>query len=397
MKFVIFHGSFATRDDHWFPQLKEKLETLGQEVFLPQFPVDKWGEITKTGPKRIPKQQNLKNWLKTFKKVSQGFNKKDRLCFVGHSLGSLFILHIVDKFNIKLDCAIFVSPFLDKLNKAWQIDLVNKTFYKTDFDFKKLKKLIPVSYVLYSDNDPYVDKNYSIDFAKKLNSSLIFVRRGGHMNIEANLNEFPLVYELCKTRLDLSLYQQYLTHRRDLYAVDYIKGKSEEVVYLKPDEVFDEGTFHFRNLKKSGFCTFFTGLKFWDTQSIYMKEARKASKRVKNLMRVFVINKLSDLKKPRLLKQICLDIATGIKVYLCLYDEIKNFVSEPDFGIWDNDYLCIVKFNQKNQIKEIKLDSRQKDIKKALKWKKIILKKAVRIYNTDRDINNFILKHGDNL
>ena len=206
IKFVIFHGSFATPDAHWFPELKEKLEALNQKVIVPKFPVDDWGEITKAGPKNTPKKQNLKKWLKTFKKISQGFNKKEKLCFIGHSLGCLFILHIIDKFNIKLDSAIFVSPFLSKLNRAWQIDLVNQTFYKTNFDFEKLKKLIPTSYVLYSDNDPYVDKNYPIDFAKKLNSLLIFVRKAGHMNSEFGFTKFPLVFELCKTRLGLFPY-----------------------------------------------------------------------------------------------------------------------------------------------------------------------------------------------
>jgi hypothetical protein len=210
------------------------------------------------------------------------------------------------------------------------------------------------------------------------------------MNTEVNLNEFPLVYELCKTRLDLSLYQQYLTHRKDLYAIDYIKNKSDEVVYLKSRDVFDEGTFHFRNLKKDGFCTFFTGIKLWDTQSTYMKEARKAAKRVKDLTRVFIINKLSDLKRPRLIEQIRLDITAGIKVYLCLYGNVRKSIPEPDFGIWDNDYLCIVNFDRRNRIKEIKLDSRRKEIKEALEWKKIILKNAVRIYNINTDINNFV-------
>ncbi len=383
MKFVIFHGAFGSPEDNWFPELKEKLEYLGQEVVVPRFPVDNWNGIVnheKAG------KQSLGSWLAVFDKVAKGFRKNEKLCFVGHSLAPLFILHIAEKYGIKLDCAIFVSPFLRALDD-WRFDAVNKSFYNEGFDFRKLKKLIPVSYVLYSGNDPYVDKKYSIEFAERLGSSQIFVKRAGHMNSEVNLNEFPLVYELCKTRIGLSLYQRYLEHRHELYEIPYVKSKSEEVVYLDPKEVFAEGVFHFRNLRREGFCTFFTGTKFWDTQSRYMEEARKAAGRVE-LVRAFVVDKVSDLERPILLEQIKLDMAAGIKVYFCMWKEIRKAVAEPDFGIWDSDYLCTVTFRKK-EVNEVKLSSRKADIKEAQCWKKEILGKAVRIYKTG-DIEKFI-------
>lgn len=200
MKFIIFHGSFGSAQGNWFPQLKEKLESLKQKVILPQFPVDDWNEITKNGKKAKPKNQTLDNWFNFFEKnIFSKIKKEEKLCFIGHSLGPLFILHLVDRFNLQLDCAIFVSPFFEiPETKLWQIDLVNKSFYKKDFDFEKLKKLIPVSYVLYSDNDPYVEKALSLEFAEKLKSKKILVKGGGHLNAEFGFYDFPLVFELCK-------------------------------------------------------------------------------------------------------------------------------------------------------------------------------------------------------
>jgi len=205
MKFVIFHGSFGSPEENWFPELKERLESLGQEVIAPQFPIEDWDEFTEIGPDMVPKKQNLENWLKFFKeKVLPQIKKDEKLCFIGHSIGPVFILHAVDRFSIQLDSAIFVSPFLEKLKDdvPWQFNLVNSSFYKADFDFNKLTNLIPVSYVLYSNNDPYVDKKYPTDFARRLGSSVIVINNGKHLNAEAGFLKFPLVLELCKTRLD---------------------------------------------------------------------------------------------------------------------------------------------------------------------------------------------------
>lgn len=359
---------------------------------VPRFPVENWDEFTQYGRNSKPKNQSLEAWLKEFETIRKDFKDGEELCFIGHSLGALFILHIVDTYKIKLDSAVFVSPFMSKLNKDWQFDAVNQSFYRTDFNFTKLRKQIPVSYVLYSDNDPYVEKYLSIGFAKRLNSSPLFVRSGGHMNSEVNLNEFPLVLELCKTRLDLSLYQRYIAHRKELYAIDYISPKSEEVLYLQPEEVFDEGVFKFRNLQKMGFCTFLTSIKFWDTQALYYQQARLAAKRIKNFIRVFMVNSIGDLKKEKLVEHIRLDIASGMGVFLCMVDDVKDEIGELDFGIWDNDYLCIVRFVKDKQV-EVKLSSRRRDIDDAKEWKEAILSKATKLSNADADIEKFIKNH----
>jgi predicted alpha/beta hydrolase family esterase len=206
MKFVIFHGSFGNPSVNWFPDLKIKLEQYQQEVLIPQFPVDNWDELTILGPNQSHTNQNLTSWCKVIEKIIPYFKKTDKLCFVCHSLGSLFILHILEKYQIQLDSAIFVCPFLDKLNRSWQIDLVNQSFFKTDFNFPVLQKLIPVSYVLFSKTDPYVPKEKPLFFANKLHSSVIEVLNAGHMNDEIGFTKFPLVTDLCLSRLDSVIY-----------------------------------------------------------------------------------------------------------------------------------------------------------------------------------------------
>ena len=216
------------------------------------------------------------------------------------------------------------------------------------------------------------------------------------MNSEVNLNEFPLVFDLCMTRLDLSLYQRYLAYRMKQELNDLGKEKGQErLLKLRPEEVVDEGIFHFRNLQKSGWGTLYTGgIKFWNTNSKYMEDARKAAKRVKNFTRVIMLDKLSDLKNPLVLEQIKADLPAGIRIYLCSYAEVKNEVPEPDFGIWDDDYVCIVRFDQNNHVaKEVELNSRTHDLEICRKWKEEVMKKAVPVNDTEKDIPKFIFAH----
>lgn len=202
MKFVLFHGAFGSSEGNWNPDLKKALESIGQEVIVPQFPVDDWDEVTKAGPGTPQKNQYLKNWLKTFEPIAKTFSPSDTLCFVGHSLGPVFMLHAVEQFHLQLDSAIFVSPFMESLHSKefWQFDHVNDSFYKTDFDFADLKKRIPISYVVYSNNDPYVDKKYPLSFAGTLDSSIIRMEKAGHVSDKKYAS---LLFELCKTRIGL--------------------------------------------------------------------------------------------------------------------------------------------------------------------------------------------------
>lgn len=201
MQIIIFHGAYGSKDGNWFPWLSRELVNLGHEVILEQYPVDDYEEINKKGPDNKDTKQNLSSWIKYFEKNTlTKINDGEPKIFIGHSLAPVFILHLVEKYNIKLETGIFVSPFLTALKgDAWQFDVVNRTFFKTDFDWGRMKKLIPLSYVLYGENDPYVPNSYPLDFANKLGSSVIPVKNGGHLG--GDFKELPIVLELCKTRV----------------------------------------------------------------------------------------------------------------------------------------------------------------------------------------------------
>jgi len=201
--YVIFHGAYGDVKGNWFPYLKKELTNLGQEVIIDQYPVEDWKNVEKAGKSFKPTKQTLSNWMHLFEKNTLPQLKGKKLCFVGHSLGPVFILHLIEKHHLYLECGIFVMPFIEALNteSAWQFDVVNSSFYKKDFDFKRLKKYIPHSYVIYSDNDPFVDVKLALAFGQKLDSCPILIKKSFHISAPL-FQKNPLVLELCKTILD---------------------------------------------------------------------------------------------------------------------------------------------------------------------------------------------------
>lgn len=207
MKFLILHWSFGTSESNWFPYLKNQLEIIWQDVISPSMPIEDFGYMLDS-PNKIFQNQTLENWLDYFADIYKEIWWK-KICVVAHSMWPLFLLHLLERYDLDIDSSIFVAPFL-RLEKFWwnlfPLDKVNQSFYRDDFDFDKIKKKISNSYVLYSEDDPYVPSEKSIEFAQKLDSSMILVQNSWHMNSEAKLDKFPLIFELCKTRLNYPFY-----------------------------------------------------------------------------------------------------------------------------------------------------------------------------------------------
>jgi predicted alpha/beta hydrolase family esterase len=80
MKVVIFHGTGGNPNGNWFPWLKNELEKLGVEVYVPKMPT--------------PDNQSIKSWCKaTQEQVPFTFGKDTIL--VGHSLGAVWVAEIL--------------------------------------------------------------------------------------------------------------------------------------------------------------------------------------------------------------------------------------------------------------------------------------------------------------
>lgn len=195
MAYVLFHGSFNSRDqlkEFWLPKLSELHET----IIFPEFPVDSWEEVTEAGKSGGPKRQTLDAWLDVFDHYIDEVRQQQRLIFVGHSSGPLFILHVLRRYGLNIEGAVFVSPFIDPLVKpTWQVRKVNETLYDSTFDFASLRVLCPKSYVLYGTDDPYVETENSLAFAAGMQSKVVPVPNGGHLNKQHSAD---VVLKYCK-------------------------------------------------------------------------------------------------------------------------------------------------------------------------------------------------------
>lgn len=201
MLFVLFHGSYGNTKENWLPYLKEELEVLKQDVVLEQYPVENYHDVVVKGKGYKSPIQNIETWTKKFLEIYKAKIKSHKnIVFIGHSLAPVFMLEMVEKFGIPLQAAIFVSPFFI-LTNLWEFDGVNGSFYRENFDFKKLRALIAKSYVIYGDTDPYVPVEQPRKFAEQMGSEVIVVKDGGHLNASAGFSQFPLLLEICKKLL----------------------------------------------------------------------------------------------------------------------------------------------------------------------------------------------------
>jgi len=192
----IFHGTAGDPDENWFPWLKAELEKQGVETIVPHFPT--------------PKNQTLENWFKVMAPHQHKINADT--IFVGHSLGGVFALRLLEQLKTPVRGVYFVgTPIGIQPVKNWECD---QPFTGAPFDWKKISNNGHKFSVYHSDDDPYVDLENGHQLAANLGVNLIFVPKAGHFNKAAGYLEFPqLLVDI--TGGDT----KFLTHPDDMFAL----------------------------------------------------------------------------------------------------------------------------------------------------------------------------------
>lgn len=180
---ILIHGAFGHPNENWFPWLKEELEKLGCNVYVPKFPT--------------PENQSLNSWMDVFKDYEKYLNEDTIV--VGHSIGPSFLLSVIENAKTSIKAAYFVCGFIGPLEDPTFHEL-NKTFSMVPFKWDVLKSKAKY-FVYHADNDPYLPMQKAEDLAKHLDVNVNVVKGAGHFNEDSGYTKFELLLDDIKKEL----------------------------------------------------------------------------------------------------------------------------------------------------------------------------------------------------
>jgi len=175
-KVVIIHGTKGSPNGNWFPWLSRELAMKGFKVVVPEMPT--------------PEGQSLKNWISAFQNQVGKFD--DNTTLIGHSVGALFILRLLEHLPSPIKSTVLVAGFTGAIGNP-EYDLLNASFVEGEYDWESIRRNAGAALVMYGDNDPYVPISQSEEIAAGLMVKPCIVAGGGHLNSEFGYSEFPLL------------------------------------------------------------------------------------------------------------------------------------------------------------------------------------------------------------
>jgi len=179
----IIHGWSGKPNEHWLPWLKEELENLGFNVFVPEMShndepvIEKWvGEL----------------------RVAIGTSDSETY-FVGHSIGCQTILRYLESINISVGGAVFVAGWFNLENmEDPNEEEIAKPWIETPIDLEKVKKVLPRSELIISDNDPYGCFEENKRKFSELGSKIKVLHDAGHITSDDGYSSLPEALEFFK-------------------------------------------------------------------------------------------------------------------------------------------------------------------------------------------------------
>ena len=177
--FIVHRWSGGPSDD-WRPWLKSELEKLGYEVFVPEMPDTEVPVIEK--------------WVSH---LSQIVGIPDsQTYFVGHSIGCQAILRYLENVNELIGGAVFVAGWFNLENlEDEEVKEIARPWIETAIDLEKIKKVLPKSTLIISDNDPYEAFEENKNRFSLLGSKIIVLHNAGHITEGDGFTELPEVLE----------------------------------------------------------------------------------------------------------------------------------------------------------------------------------------------------------
>lgn len=178
---LILHGVGGHAGKHWQQWLCDGLVNRSYKVVMPSLPNSE--------------KPDRKETLEFVEKLVKCLDFS-RLSIIGHSLGVVTALDLIEKENKKIKSLVSVAGFARDYGAE-----LNSYFMKgREIDFKKVRKIIGKAYVIYADNDPYVPQEELKYLADELRVKPVVIKNGGHLNTDAGYTKFPLLLKLLEKK-----------------------------------------------------------------------------------------------------------------------------------------------------------------------------------------------------
>ena len=161
--YFVIHGLGRTAQDYWYKFIQKTVEEKGFNCYVPTLPPIE--------------EMSYSSWKKAFEPYKQYINEDS--VFVGHSIGSVFIVKYLMENKLKINKFIGVVSF-NKVNTNSQHldwDEINKTFFVENLsEFKNYAK---TRICFYSPTDIY-DYNILDRFATEVDAEKVIIEKAGH-------------------------------------------------------------------------------------------------------------------------------------------------------------------------------------------------------------------------
>lgn len=183
--FMIHRWSGGPNSD-WRPWLKAELEKEGYQIFVPNMPGTE-----------VPIIEKWVNYLEEIVGIPD-----DQTFFIGHSIGCQTILRYLQKIHTPIGGALFVAGWfrLEHLEDE-EAKEIARPWMETPIDTEKIKRILPKSTLIISDNDPYNAFEENVQRFKEINSEIVVLQNAGHITAKDGFSEAPIIKDMMLSQL----------------------------------------------------------------------------------------------------------------------------------------------------------------------------------------------------
>lgn len=179
-RLFIVHGWMGSVKEPLMVWLGEQGKILGFETTIVEMP--------------NPTVPTIGAWVKHLEEVVM--YPDENTCFVGHSIGFQAILRYIQSADSpKTGSIVGIAPWfvLTGIDEKEDQDIV-RPWLENPIDFVKLKRIVPTSVAILSDNDPFVPLKENEElFTKNLAAHIIIEQGKGHFSESDGVVDLPVI------------------------------------------------------------------------------------------------------------------------------------------------------------------------------------------------------------